>query len=246
MNMAEAGKLGAIASLKTHNKNKELRVEKYNKNPTKCFTCSCIFPYESRNKKFCNSSCAAKTNNLGVIRNKINYSDSCFSSSECKSVKFKPDCLNCGKQLDRNSKKYCSLDCFRNEVKFKPDCLNCGKQLNRNSKKYCSLDCFNDYNWKLKKEQISLRGKAYEIRQAKKYLKEVRGNSCEMCGIDSWAGKPILLLCDHINGNPVDYNLENLRLICSNCDATTPFYKGKNKGNGRAYRRQRYREGKSF
>ena len=43
-----------------------------------------------------------------------------------------------------------------------------------------------------------------------------------------------------------DCSLENLRLICSNCDTLTPTYKGRNKGNGRFSRRQRYQEGKSF
>lgn len=67
MNMSQAGKLGAIASLSTHKRNKELRVKEYNKNPVQCKTCNCILSYESRNKKFCNSSCAAKTNNLGTV-----------------------------------------------------------------------------------------------------------------------------------------------------------------------------------
>ena len=129
---------------------------------------------------------------------------------------------------------------------MRADCVGCGVELGPRGKKFCSNQCQFDYQWKLKKEQIFLSGKAPEIRQAKKYLKEVRGNSCEMCGIDTWAGKPIMLLCDHINGNPEDWNLTNLRLICSNCDATTPFYKNRNKGNGRAYRRERYKQGKTF
>jgi hypothetical protein len=216
MDKSEAGKLGAIASLKTHKKNKELRVEEYNKNPNKCFTCDSVLDYESRSKKFCSRSCAAKTNNIGVIRNKKNFSESCFSSSKNK------------------------------EIKFKPDCLNCSKSLKKNALKFCSSSCFADYHWKIRKEKIYLNGKAEGINQAKRYLKEVRGNSCEMCGIDTWAEKPILLLCDHIDGNSSNWDLKNLRLICSNCDATTPFYKNKNKGNGRAYRRERYREGKSF
>ncbi len=41
-------------------------------------------------------------------------------------------------------------------------------------------------------------------------------------------------------------NEENLSLICSNCDANLPTYKSKNKGNGRHYRRIKYKEGKSY
>lgn len=129
---------------------------------------------------------------------------------------------------------------------MRANCVGCGVELGPRGKKFCSNQCQFDYQWKLKKEKISLCGKASEIRQAKKYLKEVRGNSCEMCGIDKWAGEPILLLCDHIDGNSNNWDLKNLRLICSNCDATTPFYKNKNKGNGRSYRRERYKQGKTF
>ena len=54
------------------------------------------------------------------------------------------------------------------------------------------------------------------------------------------------LVLDHMNGNPEDNHLTNLRLLCCNCDAQTATYKGKNKGNGRHARRERYRAGKSF
>jgi|688.fasta_scaffold209844_3 hypothetical protein len=208
MNRSEAGRLGATASLGTRNKNKALRVEEYNNNPIRCWTCDCIFPYESRHKKFCDSSCAAKKNNLGVVRNGV--------------TRFKPTKV------------------------AKPNCLNCSKSLKKNSRKFCSPTCFADYHWKLKKEKISLDGKAEGIAQAKRYLKATRPNRCEMCGVDTWAGKPIMLVCDHINGNSEDWNLSNLRLICSNCDATTPFYKNRNKGNGRHKRRERYHSGKSY
>ena len=40
-------------------------------------------------------------------------------------------------------------------------------------------------------------------------------------------------------------NLDNLRLICPNCDALLPTFAGRNRGNGRVYRRLRYAEGKS-
>ena len=122
----------------------------------------------------------------------------------------------------------------------------CGAKLGPRGKKFCSNQCQSNHRWKLKKEEIFSKGKASEVRQAKRYLKETRPNRCEMCGIDTWRGKPIMLLCDHINGNPEDWSLSNLRLICSNCDATTPFYKNRNRGNGRYKRRERYHSGKSF
>lgn len=44
---------------------------------------------------------------------------------------------------------------------------------------------------------------------------------CEMCGLAEWRGDPISLELDHINGDHTDNRLENLRILCSNCHATT-------------------------
>ena len=51
---------------------------------------------------------------------------------------------------------------------------------------------------------------------------------------------------EHIDGNSSNNTLENCILLCPNCHSLTHTYKNRNKGNGRAYRRQRYKEGKSY
>ena len=52
---------------------------------------------------------------------------------------------------------------------------------------------------------------------------------CSSCQLESWLRKPIPLELDHINGDSSDNRLENLRLLCPNCHALTPTYRGKNK-----------------
>lgn len=52
---------------------------------------------------------------------------------------------------------------------------------------------------------------------------------CSKCGINSWLGKKLGLRLDHINGVNDDYRINNLRLLCPNCDSQTNTYCGKNK-----------------
>lgn len=51
---------------------------------------------------------------------------------------------------------------------------------------------------------------------------------CYSCGLTEWLGQPISLELDHINGINTDNRLENLTILCPNCHAQTPTYRGKN------------------
>ena len=159
-------------------------------------------------------------------------------------------CQHCNMAISytHRANKFCSHSCSakvsnakkQKKIKICPSC-----NIEHRSKKYCSLKCQQGFKWKKTKTKIEQEGGVENIRQARRYLLE-KSNACVMCKHSMWNGEQILLICDHINGNSDDWTLTNLRMICSNCDATTPFYKNKNMGNGRAYRRLRYRQGKSF
>lgn len=52
-------------------------------------------------------------------------------------------------------------------------------------------------------------------------------HKCSSCNLTEWLGEPIPIELDHIDGNHQNNNLSNLRILCPNCHARTPTYRGK-------------------
>jgi len=53
---------------------------------------------------------------------------------------------------------------------------------------------------------------------------------CLECGMGPmWRGKPLVLQLDHINGDPRDHRIKNLRLLCPNCHTQTQTFNSKNR-----------------
>jgi len=148
--------------------------------------------------------------------------------------------LNGHKSVHREGSRY-------SVSRAKPDavmhsCMNCEKQFRHSSgtrNKFCSNKCGAEFKTKELVRTWIETGTYSNINVpgwAKQTLREMRGNACEVCGISEWNNQPIVLDCDHADGNPHNNHINNLRLICPNCHSQTTSYKGRNKGNGRKTR----------
>ena len=162
------------------------------------------------------------------------------------------ECVNCGKETV--NPKFCSRSCsvsytncgVRRNGQEPGNCLHCGTKLKSSSAKYCNATCQCEHRYierirQWQNGELDSPGKS----SVRRYLSE-KAKGCWSCGITEWNGKDIVLELEHIDGNSQNNTEENLALICPNCHSQTDTYKGKNRGNGRHYRRVRYAEGKSF
>jgi hypothetical protein len=130
-------------------------------------------------------------------------------------------------------------------------CENCGDDAGRKNTRYCSNVCQAAHRWKQTIVGIESAGRidtggGAPVVTARRYLRGRFGCVCRSCGLSEWQGQPIPLVLDHIDGNADNWRLDNLRLICPNCDALTPTFKNRNRGKGRYSRRARYAAGKSY
>lgn len=121
-------------------------------------------------------------------------------------------------------------------------CIRCGDPLNRNSKYYCTQDCSSLHRSELNLEEIVktlLSGALINCknqRSLKNAVVQIKGHKCEICENTEWMGKPVPLVLDHIDGRAANNVLNNLRLVCGNCDMQLPTYKSKNKNSDRNWR----------
>jgi hypothetical protein len=86
-------------------------------------------------------------------------------------------------------------------------------------------------------EKILVVGRFTPTNKLKQRLLEtgLKQSRCEICDRTTWNGGSIPLELDHINGRRDDNRLGNLRLLCPNCHAQTPTYRGRNIGVSERY-----------
>jgi hypothetical protein len=199
---------------------------------------------------FCSLSCGSKygvTDRLGR-RMKL-YEDAIQTYA-----KNPTRCITCNSSFPykKRKDKFCNHTCSAKSTnvtrirkrKHEKPCKNCSV-VHYKVGPFCKHACSVEYRCNETEKAIS-EGQVVGPVPLKKYLIKTRGHKCEMCDITEWNNQPVMVIMDHINGDSTNNKLTNLRLLCSNCDAQTPTYKSRNKGNGRHSRRQRYAENKSY
>lgn len=166
-------------------------------------------------------------------------------------------CSRCSTALcyKQRHNQYCSHSCSaksNNEKRGTPhkgNCLKCSKKLeNDHRTKFCSRLCYSEYRKAQRLEEMNSAEdlSRWDKKTVRNYLIEKGNHTCSICNTKEWLNQPVPLVMDHINGDPYNNHRDNLRIVCAMCDAQLPTYKGRNKGNGRHARRQRYKEGKSY
>ena len=152
--------------------------------------------------------------------------------------------------FEKRASKFCNHTCsasYTNRVRTRPTkrsrVCSCG-QPKLLSNKYC-YDCAQKHVYH-RPQSVELLKDSVAI---KRLLIEQRGHRCEDCGLTEWKSHPIPLELHHVDGNSDNNTVENLVLVCPNCHAFTPNYKGAVKGkNGsrQLRRRQKYANGEAW
>jgi hypothetical protein len=80
-------------------------------------------------------------------------------------------------------------------------------------------------------ERVLVPNSNYSRHKLKRRLYErgIKRRECEMCGQgETWHGRGMSLILDHINGDSTDNRIENLQIVCANCAATLDTHCGRN------------------
>ena len=208
------------------------------KEKEKCYCLQCGKQLKKGQKKFCSSSCAAKYNNKG---RKI--------SNETKE-KIAKSLKNYHESVGHHGNKKTNIKQTTKIKKEKHYCLQCGKELKNNQKKFCSNKCSSDFkkeeninNW-LKTGNCGKKCDGTIPQSIKNYLYKINEYKCSICGFEGYnkvTGKTILQI-HHIDGDAYNNNINNLQVLCPNHHAMTENFMNLNKGKSTRVNRYKKEE----
>jgi len=187
---------------------------------------------------------------------RLKYCDSCDSvkTSSTLSTPRKPNrriapnltCSHCSENFIpfRWNQKYCSTSCRISAANINTTtlCKSCNCSISKLSRTGYCVDCYTDF---LRQSKIEawLSGKwrgGTDLSLSKiirPYLIKEANYTCTRPGCGFNTPHPVdgesVLEINHIDGNGENHDPSNLEVICPNCHALTPSYRGRNVGNGR-------------
>jgi hypothetical protein len=169
-------------------------------------------------------------------------------------------CRNCDKTFNKNpndikktNNNFCSKSCaaiFNNKKypkrkkvvkEIRSTCRGCGTIIIKPYPRvFCSKDCNNSYLRTKTIERIENQ-ESVTPNSLRMYLIQKLGERCTNpnCGWD-WS-KPCTVEVEHIDGDSENNDPTNLTLLCPNCHSMTPTYKGRNRGKGKRWDKQKKR-----
>lgn len=204
MTRIESGKLGAAITSPLF---RQRALDGYYDNPNICLNCEVkieVLEGEKvsavRKKKFCNHSCAAQY---------TNKNRACFWY-DWKAVQV---------AIDQGASFRECIETFGMNPTTWYNAIETGRIVPNKEQRIIPL------------EQALIENSSYSRQSLKRRLlrEGLLKNECAECGQrPRWKGKLLVLILDHINGVNDDNRLDNLHLLCPNCNSQTETFAGRN------------------
>lgn len=150
-------------------------------------------------------------------------------------------CKKCDKDFNpkKGLKNYCSLQCRNSRTWTKEDKDKKSNSAKKSIKVQESIKkCRENINWEVikKKRNETIKNKILleeynnlSFDRLRKRIIYEQNEKCNVCGLDKWLNKPLILELEHKDGDRNNNNRNNLEALCPNCHSLTNTWRGRNK-----------------